>query len=110
MVYKSHGKDVDPSDIAKRDYYFAQTAYMIIPGDFDSYWGNYSALKSRIDGALGDDDPVIVGLRTGPYGTHFVVFSEKKDGSYIMYDPWYGPDLKFTSHYNTGEIYEAVFY
>lgn len=111
MVFKSHGKDVDPYDIAKRDYYWGYTAYMTVPtSDFSSYWGNYSTLKSRIDTALNNGNPVIVGLKTGPYGTHFIVLAEKKDGNYIMYDPWYGPDLKLTSYYNTGEIYEAIFY
>ncbi len=111
MVYKSQGKDVTPETIAKRkNYFLTNTAYMIVPDDFSSSWGSYSGLASQIDANLKKGIPVIVGLKAGPYGTHFVVLSSKDGSDYIMYDPWYGPDLKLTSHYGTSAIFEAIFY
>jgi peptidoglycan hydrolase CwlO-like protein len=108
MVYKSHGKDVTPLDIARRDIFFANTAYMIIPDDFTTYWGTYSSLVARINAQLKEDNPVIVGLKVGPYGTHYIVLSGRDGSGYIMYDPWYGPDLKFSSHYSTGSVFDIV--
>jgi hypothetical protein len=49
-----------------------------------------------------------VGVYAGPYGTHFVVLSKKSGSDYIMYDPWYGPDLKFSDYYQKSSIYSAV--
>jgi len=107
MVYKSEGKDIDPADVAKdSSRFFSSTAMMLIP--WKGPVGKYTSISvSQIDNEL-TKRPVIVGLYAGPYGTHFIVLSEKKDGDYIMYDPWYGPDLKFSSRYSKGSIFQAV--
>jgi hypothetical protein len=110
MVYKSQGSNVTPETIAKRDIFLSNTAYMIVPIDFSSYWGSYSGLSSQIDASLKKDIPVIIGVHAGPYGTHFVVLSKKDGSDYIMYDPWYGPDLKLSSYYSKSTIFEAIIY
>lgn len=107
MVMKKNGQGVSPSDVAgNSSYYFADTAYMSIPwgdGKFTSIWQkDFGAIDSK----LSSGQPVIVGLYAGQYGTHFVVLKSGSDGNYIMNDPWYGPDLEFSSHYNKDQIFQ----
>ncbi len=110
MVYKSHGSSVTPATIARRNIFYGNTAYMTIPGEFKANWGSYSAISSTIDAQLKKGNAVIVGIHAGPYGTHFIVLSAKSGSDYIMYDPWYGPDLKLSSHYAKTSMFEAFVY
>lgn len=111
MVLKKHGQDITPSDTASNSsYYFSDTAYMLIPwlgGKFTSVW---TADLGAIDSKLSSSEPVIVGVRAGTYGMHFVVLKSGSNGDYIMNDPWYGPDLKFTDYYSTGQIFQYGYY
>lgn len=107
MIMKKNGENVTPANTAgNTSYYFANTAYMSIPwgnGKFTSVWQrDFGAIDSR----LASGQPVIVGLYAGQYGTHFVVLKSGSDGNYIMNDPWYGPDLEFSSHYNKDQIFQ----
>lgn len=107
MVLKKNGDNVTPADMAgNSSYYFADTAYMLIPwggGKFTSIWQkDFGAIDSK----LASGKPVIVGLYAGQYGTHFIVLKSGSNGDYIMNDPWYGPDLPFTSHYNKDQIFQ----
>lgn len=106
MVMKQRGENVTPSNIAgNSSNFFSNTAYMLIPwgGRFTSIWQND---QGAIDNLLSQGKPVIVGLYAGAYGTHFVVLKSGSGGNYTMNDPWYGPDLPFDSHYNTGQIFQ----
>jgi peptidoglycan hydrolase CwlO-like protein len=107
MLLKQHGENVTPADIAgNSSYFFANTAYMLIPwggGRFTSVW---SADLGAIDSKLSSGQPVIVGLKAGPYGTHFIVLKSGSGGSYKMHDPWNGPDLNFSDYYSTGQIFQ----
>jgi len=53
--------------------------------------------------------PLIVGVRYGPFGTHFVVIKDFKDGKYIMNDPYQanGHDMVFTDSYSIGSVFEV---
>ena len=65
--------------------------------------------ESKINEELKNDNPVIVSVyANNTAGTHFLVLAEEDDGDYIMYDPLYGPDLKFSDYYSTSSIFEAV--
>lgn len=117
MVMKQSGNNVTPADIASNSsYYFSSTAYMLIrgPGWYGWAGGKFSSVggynKSAIDGKLSAGKPVIVGLRAGVYGMHFVVLKSGSGGNYIMNDPWNGANLKFTDYYSTGQIFEYGFY
>jgi hypothetical protein len=110
MLYNHYGYSVTPADIANDDSrFFASTALMLIPWkappgkSYKAITPNTSSIENELE-----DRPVIVGVYAGPYGTHFVVLSEEDDGDYIMYDPWYGPDLKFSKYYSKSSIYSAV--
>lgn len=111
MVLKKHGDGVTPGDVAANSsYYFSNTAYMLIPwggGKFSSAWG---ASISDIDSKLSSGEPVIVGLRAGPYGMHFIVLKSGSSGDYIINDPWNGPDLKFSDYYTTNQIFQYGWY
>lgn len=111
MVLKKHGQDVTPATIAGiSSYFFSNTAYMLLPwngGKFTSIWGFN---QGSIDSKLSSGEPVLVGLRAGVYGMHFVVLKSGSNGDYIMNDPWNGPDLKFSDFYSTSQIFQYGYY
>lgn len=111
MVMKKHGVNVTPADsAANTGYFFSNTAYMLLPwagGKFSSVWG-YD--QSTVDGKLASGEPVLVGLRAGAYGMHFVVLKSGSNGDYVMNDPWNGPDLKFSDYYSTSQIFQYGYY
>lgn len=111
MVMKKHGQNVTPAEVAgNTSYFFSDTAYILLPwagGKFSSVWG---LNQSVIDNKLSSGEPVIVGVRAGVYGQHFIVLKSGSSGNYIMNDPWYGPDLKFTDYYSTGQIFQYGYY
>lgn len=111
MVMKKHGQNVTPADVASNSgYYFASTAYMLIPwagGKFSSSWGyNQSAIDSKLAGG----EPVIVGLYAGALGQHFVVLKSGSNGNYKIDDPWNGADQNFSDYYSTSQIFQYGFY
>jgi hypothetical protein len=110
MVKKKHGENVTPADVAANSsYFFSNTAYMLIPwagGQFTSSWGSYGSIQAGIDSKLSSGEPVIVGVRAGPFGTHFIVLKSGANGNYVMNDPWHGPDLNFGDYYSTSQIFQ----
>lgn len=107
MVLKQKGENVSPADIAgNSSNFFSNTAYILIPwvgGRFQSVW---SADIGAIDSKLASGQPVIVGLKAGPYGTHFIVLKSGSSGNYVMHDPWNGADKNFSDYYSTGQIFQ----
>ena len=110
MVLKSQGVDVTPGTIGGNySYFLPGTAYMLtrsgmaLPGGKTGRKVPVSSISSELDSGRA----VIVGLKAGPYGTHFVVLKRKDGDDWIMFDPYYGPDIKFTSKYGKGSIYSA---
>jgi peptidoglycan hydrolase CwlO-like protein len=108
MMKKKFGENVNPITIASNNsFFFSNTAYILRPWAAPSgyHYQNYAYSQSTLDSKL-NENPVIVKLAAGPYGTHFLVIKEKKDGSYIMHDPWEGYDKKFSDFYSMGQIRE----
>lgn len=106
MLLKQRGENITPADIAgNSSNFFSNTAYMLIPwvgGRFTSVWSNdLGAIDSKLSSG-----PIIVGLKAGPYGTHFVVLKSGSSGNYVMHDPWNGADLNFSDYYSTGQIFQ----
>lgn len=68
---------------------------------------------TRIASSLSPDNvknnPVIVGIRWGVFGTHFVVVKSYTDGKYIMNDPYQegGHDKVFTDSYSLDSVFEV---
>jgi hypothetical protein len=108
MILSKHGQSTSPASLAANNRYFlSNTAFMLdppVPSGFSYRRLNY--LKSEeIDKEVEGGRPVIVHVRTNNgYGGHFVVIKEKKDGKYVMHDPWNGPDLEFTKYYPISSI------
>lgn len=110
MMKKKFGENVNPLTIASNNsYFFSNTAYMLRPWPTPSgYHYQYSSYsQSTLDSRL-NENPVIVKLSAGPYGSHFIVIKEKKDGQYIMHDPWEGYDKKFSDFYSLSQIQQIA--
>jgi peptidoglycan hydrolase CwlO-like protein len=110
MIMKKYGSDMTPADIAgNTNYFFASTAYMLHPSRFG--WPNglsYSNIDvSSIKDTIASGRPVIAGVYAGAYGTHYVVLKANSGDDYIMHDPYYGPDKKFSEHYSKSSIFIA---
>lgn len=105
MVLKKNGINTDPSIIASNsNYFYLNTAYMKFRDQFNPWPGginNYRIPISQIDEELNAGHYVIVGVGGCTNGgNHFVVLTKKEGNDYIMHDPIYGPDIKFSSHYS----------
>lgn len=100
MVAKHYGDNVTPSNIASdQSRFYGYTAYMSLPWKSVAGRSYYSGVN--IDQELANGNYVIVGVGgCASGGSHFVVLTKKDGDDYIMHDPIYGPDLKFSSHYS----------
>jgi len=110
MMKKKFGENVNPITVASNNsYFFSNTAYMLrpwpTPSGYHYQYNSYS--QSTLDSRL-NENPVIVKLSAGPYGSHFIVMKEKKDGQYIMHDPWEGYDKKFSDFYSLSQIQQIA--
>ncbi len=106
MMKKKFGENITPLTIASNNsYFFSNTAYMLRPWPTPAgYHYQYSAYsQSTLDSRL-NENPVIVKLSAGPYGSHFIVIKKKKDGQYVMHDPWEGYDKNFSDFYSLTQI------
>jgi peptidoglycan hydrolase CwlO-like protein len=98
MVAKKLGQNLTPADVASQDRFWLSTAWMRFP--WPGVAGRTYQSVSNIDQELQSGNYVIVGVGAcSNGGSHYVVLTKKDGGDYIMHDPIYGPDLKFSSHY-----------
>lgn len=111
MIMKKYGIDWTPQNIASdSNYFFSNTAYMLIPSRFS--WPNglryVNIAISSINEEIISGRPVIAGLYAGKYGSHYVILKQLDGNDYIMHDPYYGPDKKFSDYYTKGSIFVAA--
>jgi len=104
MIGKKYGANTTPASIASDpNRFFASTAYMRLPWPSvagKSYF-SISSNQESISQELGNGNYVIVGVGgCASGGSHFVTLIKKENDDYIMHDPIYGPDIKFSSHYS----------
>ena len=82
-------------------YYPAYLLYTI-------YVDGVSATRttSAIDATLSTGDPVVVGVHAYG-GTHYVVLTSGRAGSYLMRDPYIAnaKDVSFSAHYSLRNIF-----
>lgn len=104
MLGKKYGSDVTPSNIASdANRFFGSTAYMKLPwaGVAGRSYSSVGTDDGSITQELNNGNYVIVGVGgCSSGGSHFVVLTKKDGDDYVMHDPIYGPDLKFSSHYS----------
>lgn len=107
MFGKKHGDNITPSDIASNPSRFSgSTAYMKNPwpGVAGKTYSDFYGSRANINQELDNGNYVIVGVyrySCEAGGNHFVLLTKRDGDDYIMHDPIYGPDLKFSSHYST---------
>lgn len=103
-------KDVLPSDIASSspDNFSVGTA-MLMRGSIYVKGLKITRTGTSLSPDSVKDAPVIVGVYSGPFGTHFVVIKSYKDGKYIMNDPYVasGYDKTFSDYYSLGSVFEV---
>jgi len=99
IVAKHYGENVTPSNIASDvSRFYGFTAYMSLPWKSVAGRSYYGGID--IDQELANGNYVIVGVGGCSYGgSHFVVLIKKEGSDYIMHDPIFGPDIKFSTHY-----------
>jgi hypothetical protein len=103
-------RDILPSDIAfSSPGNFSVGTALLMKGTI-SVKGmniNRTTIAGSLNPDLVKDNPVIVGVRYGPFGTHFVVVKSYSNGNYIMNDPYEegGKDKNFTDRYSLGSVF-----
>lgn len=111
MVSHLGRKDISPSDIATSGpENFAVGTALLMKGTITVKGVNIRRYGvSGLSPELVKNDPVVVGLKHGVFGTHFVVIKSYANGDYIMNDPYEagGRDLPFTSRYSLGAIFSV---
>jgi hypothetical protein len=113
MMASHYGhRDISPSDIAfSSPANFSVGTAMLVKGTI--YVKGITINRTTVAGSLSPDllnnGPVIAGVYSGPFGTHFVVIKSYSNGSYIMNDPYIenGSDKSFTDHYSLGSVFEV---
>jgi len=113
MITSHYGKTLTPAQIAaSSNPFFYNTADML--WTWSGPVNGVTATRSRVgynssalDIELNAGRPAIVRISAGnSVGTHFVVVTEKKDGKYMMKDPYEvdGNDIPFTDKHSLSQI------
>jgi peptidoglycan hydrolase CwlO-like protein len=109
MIASHNGKSLTPGQISDSSApFWYNTAYML-----QGSWSvnGVSMTRTRmgyslgtLDSVLSSGNPAVVGIGRGP--AHFVVVVAKRDGKYIMRDPYVqnGKDIDFASKYYLSQI------
>lgn len=108
MALKHKGVDVTPANIAAEpSFFFGNTAYMLYPNNLPGGRALINISTDNIDSELDSGNSVIIGVYHGTYGTHFLVLKKRDGDDYIIFDPYYGPDKKFSEIYSKDIIFQA---
>lgn len=107
MFAKKHGENITPPDIAANpSRFYLSTAYMKNPwpGVAGKSYVDFFGSRANIGQELDAGNQVIVGISYSGScsygGDHFVLLTKKDGDDFIMHDPIFGPDIKFSSHYS----------
>lgn len=104
-------RDISPSDVAlSGPENFAVGTALLVRGSISVKGVNIR--RTSLSGLTPEavkDGPVIVGLKHGVFGTHFIVVKSFTNGNYIINDPYEagGHDIPFTNSYSLGSIFEV---
>ncbi len=100
MVFTYHGENITPKSLAKQPIFYWDLI------KWPATWKdlrleentNHSGVSwSKIDKELDKDNPVIVYIRAGSKGGHYVVIHHEEDGEYIVHDPYWGANIYLDS-------------
>ena len=110
MVCKSYGQGITPASIVGNSSKFIYGDLwnwaFACDGKTTSWIGaSQSDVKSYVDGGT----PVILRLiAPSVSGLHFVVAWKSDGNDFIIHDPYYGPDKKFSDRYNWSQVTTAI--
>lgn len=111
MVSHLGRKDISPLDIAASGpENFSVGTALLMKGTINVKGVNIRRYAvSGLSPDLVKNDPVVVGMKHGVFGTHFVVIKSYANGDYVMNDPYEagGRDIPFTSRYSLGAIFSV---
>jgi len=93
MILSHFGKSVKPSDLANNSSLFFGHSGNMLQGSLSTNGINFSRTTigynlSSADSELSAGRPVIAGVNGINYPSHYIVIKYKKDGQYIIYDPY----------------------
>lgn len=101
MTLKKKGADINPGTIANNPTYFSANTTLMkftLPNGLTRQQISLSDIDNQLNQGY-----VIAGINYGSckYNSdHFVVLTKKDGNDYKMYDPLYGPDINFSTHYS----------
>lgn len=111
MISTHYGVNINPLDIAiNNNNFWFNTAYLnkgIIYAKGNAI--NRTTIAGYLTSDMVSNRPVIVGIRHGTFGTHFLVIKKYENGNYIMNDPYIenGKDKIFTDYYSLNSIFSV---
>lgn len=115
MVLHNLGIDTDAGRLSQSSIYYADLiAWQNVSGNFpvkmtNSAYGGWPGWAA-IDNYLNGGKWVIVHVRANTIYGHYVVLQKKEGDDYIMHDPYFGPNLKFSEGYSKGMADQAIVY
>lgn len=111
MVFTYHKEKIKPGELAgesifARDLIVWPKSWGKI--ELESTTGHGNVDWDTIDDAIDDDKPVIVFIRSGTGGGHYVVIHGKDGSKYVVHDPLFGANIYLdTSRRLVGRIYNS---
>ena len=103
-------RDISPADIAvSGPENFSVGTALLRKGTISVKGINITRIATSLNPEIVKNNPVIVGIYHGVFGTHFVVVKSYVNGEYIMNDPYEagGHDIPFTSRYSLGSVFSV---
>ncbi len=101
-------RDINPLSIAvDQGNFYLNTA--LLNWNIQANGKNVSLINATLSPEAVKNGPLIVGVRYGEFGSHFVVVKDYRDGNYIINDPFTpnGKDLVFTEKYSLSSIFQV---
>ncbi|MDD4026857.1 MAG: papain-like cysteine protease family protein [Candidatus Shapirobacteria bacterium] len=107
IAYKKLGFTITPSIYAAdSNNFWVNTAYMVAltpPSGYTYKQVPYNI--SVIDNELKNGRYVITQMKmNNSAGMHFIVIISGSNGNYMIHDPWFGADLKFSDRYSPSSV------
>ncbi len=101
-------RDINPLSIAiYQGNFYLNTA--LLNWNIQTNGKSISLVNDALSPEAVKNGPLIVGIRYGEFGSHFIVVKDYRDGNYIINDPFTpnGKDLVFTEKYSLSSIFQV---
>jgi hypothetical protein len=110
MVCKSYGQDVTPASIVSNSSKFIYGDLWNWAFSCDGKTTNWiGSSKDQVRSYVEGGTPVILRLvAPSVSGLHFIVAWKWDGNDFIVHDPYYGPDKKFSERYGWSQVTTAI--